>query len=199
MAVIMRAAALVTGSAAPLPGITQTWWAPGTVGGSTADATDILARFRAAWLAIAGLMEPRVTIDFDPICLAVEASTGVLQGAFAGTDPTSVTGTATGDPLPLQTQGLIQLGTSTVISGRRVRGRLFLPGVVEGDNTSTGVPSGTYRSTATTAFGGLTTGGGTSSQLVVWHRPQNGVGGASPLVTSVSTSTKWAVLRSRRG
>ncbi|HZX42118.1 MAG TPA: hypothetical protein VFE93_09790, partial [Myxococcaceae bacterium] len=152
MAVILRTMALVTGSAYPVPGLTQLWWTPGTVGGSTADATDCLARFRASWNTFAPHLSNSVSIDFDPICIAVEATTGVLTGAFAGTDPTTVTGAAAGDVAPRQTQGLLRLGTSTVISGRRVRGRLFLPGVLESDNNVNGVPFSTYTSDATAAF-----------------------------------------------
>lgn len=198
MAVILRTMALVTGSAYPVPGLTQLWWAPGTVGGSTADATDCLARFRASWNTFAPHLSNSVSVDFDPICIAVEATTGVLTGAFAGTDPLTVTGAAAGDVCPRQTQGLLRLGTSTVINGRRVRGRLFLPGVLEADNNVNGVPFSTYTSDATTAFSSILTPGATASSPVIWHRPQGGAGGASPAVTSVSCSPSWAVLRSRR-
>ena len=198
MAVIMRAAALVTGTAFTTPGITATWWAPGTVGGSTADATDILARYRASWDAVKAALDDAVSIDFDPICIAVEATTGALTGAFAGTDPTTVVGTNATDALPRQTQGLVQFSTASVIGGRRVRGRLFIPGPCTGSNTTSGSPTTTYSSLLVTAFGSLLTAGATASQLVVWHRPQGGSGGASPVVTGVGSATRWSVLRSRR-
>lgn len=198
MAVIIRTAALISGSAYPVPGLTQLWWSPGTSGGSTADATDCLARFRAAWNTFAPHLTNQVSVDFDPICIAVEATTGVLTGAFAGTDPSTVTGAASGDVCPRQTQGLLRLGTSTVINGRRVRGRLFLPGVLEADNNVNGVPFSTYTSDATAAFASILSPGSTASAPAIWHRPVAGAGGGSPLVTSVSTSPSWAVLRSRR-
>jgi len=194
----MRAAALVSGTAYPVPGITQTWWTPGTVGGSTADATDILARFRTFWNTFASHLSNTVSIDFDPICIAVEATTGVLTGAFAGTDPTTVTGGFAGDALPRQTQGLLRFGTASVIDGRRLRGRLFTPGICEADNAATGVPSSTFISDLNVAGATLLAAGATSSDLAVWHRPQAGSGGASADVTAVSSSPTWAVLRSRR-
>lgn len=198
MAVILRTAGLVAGSAYPEPGYTSMWWAPGTVGGSVADATDCLARFRAIWESFKSLIDPSVTIDYDPICIAVEATTGVLTGAFAGTDPLSTAGTGTGDPLPRQTQGLIQWSTSTVLNGRRLRGRLYVPGLLEGSNTATGVVAG---ATVTALVAGASTvfaAGATASNPVIWHRPGPGGAGASAAITGASASTKWAVLRSRR-
>jgi hypothetical protein len=188
----------MTGSAFASPGLSIVWWAPQTAGGSTADATDCLARFRASWNSFVSFFTNACTLTFDPICLAVEATTGVLQGTFVGTQPASVTGGVSADGLPRQTQGLIRFGTSAVIGGRRLRGRLFLPCPAEADNTAVGAPSSTYTSTATSSFASLLTVGSTTSLPVVWHRPKLGSGGASSLVTSVSCSNQWAVLRSRR-
>jgi hypothetical protein len=198
MAVILRSAATLTGTGIPSTGFTSLWWAPGTVGGSTADATDALARFRTAWDAVAPYMSSSITVDFDPICIAVEATTGVLTGAFAGTDPTSVPGEAAGQPLPYQTQGLVRLATSSVIGGRRLRGRLFIPGPVEADNEATGLPSTTYTGALTTGFATLFDAGATGSEPVIWHRPTAGAGGNSALVTGISAAPTWSVLRSRR-
>ena len=198
MAVILRTAALLTGAASPDPGFTSLWWIPGTVGGSTADATDCLARFRASWDAFKANIHQDYTIDFDPICIAVESTTGVLTGAFAGTDPASVVGTGTGDPLPRQTQGLVRLTTSTVIGGRRLRGRLFIPGPLESANTTGGLPSSGYPSALTTSFGSLLTAGATASSPVIWHRPTGGTGGNNALITGIGGATTWSVLRSRR-
>lgn len=198
MTVILRTAALLTGVSQPTGGFSSLWWLPGTTGGSTADATDCLARFRTFLDGCKSHMDDGLTWDFDPICIAVEDSTGVLTGAFAGTDPASVTGTAAGDPLPAQTQGLVRLATATVINGRRLRGRLFLPGPVEADNTAAGVPSSTFLSDVLTAANTLLAAGATASAARIWHRPTGGAGGSSGTITSTSVLTSWSVLRSRR-
>jgi hypothetical protein len=198
MAVIMRASAQITGAVMPTPGFTSLWWLPGTTGGSTADATDILSRFRACWNGVAARIDDSLSIDFDPICIAVEATTGVLTGAFAGTDPLTVTGTQAGDALPRQTQGLVRLSTSTVVGGRRLRGRLFVPGPAEADNDSAGLPTGTYTSGLTSGFADMLNAGATASVPVIWHRPTGGAGGTHGAITGVSASPSWAVLRSRR-
>ena len=198
MAVIIRTAALLTGTAIPSGGFTSLWWSPGTVGGSTADATDCLARFRTFWDGVKSHMSTGISVDFDPICIAVEATTGVLTGAFAGTDPTTVVGTNAGEILPYQTQGLVRLATSSVISGRRVRGRLFIPTPGEADNTAAGAPNATYVTDVTTAAATLLAAGATASDAVIWHRPTGGTGGGSADITGVSCATTWSVLRSRR-
>lgn len=199
MAVIMRSAAIVTGSAFPEAGYSSMWWLPGSAGGSVADATDILARFRAVWELLDHLIDPAVRFDYEATCIAVEATTGVLTGAFTGTDPTTTIGTGTGDPLPRQTQGLIQWGTDTVIGGRRVKGRTYVPGLLEGSNSSTGLPALTTVSDMVTAAATVLAAGATASEPVVWHRPGPGGAGSHALITSAGASTKWAVLRSRRG
>jgi len=198
VAVILRTAAVVRGTGLPGNGFTSLWWNPGTVGGSTADATDCLARFRTCWLGFAADISTTITIDFDPICIAVEATTGTLTGAFVGTDPTSVVGTAAGDVCPYQTQGLLRLSTSTVIAGRRLRGRLFIPGVPEAQNAAAGVPSSGYVTDVTAGGGTLLAAGATASAAVIWHRPQGGAGGAAGLITGASCAPTWSVLRSRR-
>lgn len=199
MAVILNTRAVIAGTGFSTPGITQLWWSPQTAGGSTADATDCLARFRAFWFALVARIYTGTTFTFDPTCIAIEATTGALTGAFAGTTPAVVTGTEAGDPLPRQTQGLLRMGTSTVISGRRVRGRLFIPSPGESQNTSGSGPVAAYMTDVTTAGGGLLVAGTTTSMPVIWHRPVAGAGGASPLVTSMAASGEWSVLRSRRG
>lgn len=198
MAVIIRTNAILSGTAFPSPGITGMWWSPQTAGGSIADATDCLARFRAAWNAITAHIDDAIAVDFDPICIAVEDTTGALQGAFAGTDPATVGGAVATDALPHQTQGLLRLGTSSVIGGRRVRGRLYIPGPCEVDNSVNGNPAASYISDITAAFAALNTAGATTSMPRIWHRPQGGSGGQAVAITSFAVATSWSVLRSRR-
>lgn len=198
MAVILRTTALVTGSGLAGGGLTQLYWAPGSVGGSTADATDCLARFRALWVSIGTRLSSTISFVFDQTVLAIEATTGVLTGSFTAAAALTVVGGSGSEPLPRQTQGLIKWGTASVINGRRVRGRLFVPGVQEGDNDGAGQPVAALSTALTTAGATLFVAGATASAAVVWHRPVGGSGGASPLITSSTGGTSWAVLKSRR-
>lgn len=198
MAVILRTSALVTGSGLLGGGLTQLYWAPGSVGGSTADATDCLARFRGIWASLAPHISSTISFVFDQTVLALEATTGVLTGSFTAAPALTVVGGLGSEPLPRQTQGLIRWGTATVINGRRVRGRLFTPGMGEADNDGTGSPVAALVTALTTAGATIFVAGATSSEACVWHRPVGGAGGASPDITSAAGSPTWAVLRSRR-
>lgn len=101
-------------------------------------------------------------------------------------------GSAVGDRLPPATSGLLRLETGTVLSGRKLRGRIFLPGPPETDNVTAGVPQGAYQTTWNTAFAALDAAG--APELVVWSRRYAAVAS----VTSGATQPRWAVLRSRR-
>src|SRR5262245_3639862 len=105
MTAILRTNAVFTGV---LPGddwLSSFFWEPGTIGGSNTDASDSLARFRAFWNAMAGIIAVGVTITFDTTVLAYQDSSGDLVGAFTASPVASVASTMTGDALPMQTQG----------------------------------------------------------------------------------------------
>lgn len=198
MAVILRTNALITGSGLLGGGLSTMYWAPGSIGGSTADATDCLARFRAMWVSIATRLSSTISFVFDQTVLAIEATTGVLTGSYTAAPALTVVGGSASEPLPRQTQGLIRWGTASVINGRRVRGRTFVPGVQEGDNDGTGSPVAALVTALTTAGATILTAGATTSEACIWHRPVGGAGGASPDITSVQGAPTWSVLRSRR-
>jgi hypothetical protein len=184
--------------------IFQMWWAPGTLGGSTADATDILARYRAMWAALGAKICTGYSITFDPICIAVESTNEQLVGAFAGTQPANVSGAGGSSPLPLQTQGLIRWGTAGVAGGRRVRGRTFVPCPDEGDNDSAAAPSTSYKSQLAAGVTALLTAGTTGSAPGVWHKATEATEdrpatvGAIYAITSGAASSSWSVMRTRR-
>jgi len=198
MAVILRTQATIGGTALPGGGLSTLYWLPGSAGGSTADATDCLARFRDVWVSIGTRLTSTINFVFDQTVLAIEATTGVLTGSFTAAPALTVVGGSGSEPLPRQTQALMRFGTASVINGRRVRGRLFVPGVQEGDNTTGGVPIAALVTALTTAAATLFVAGATSSEAVVWHRPQGGAGGTHADITAAQGSTEWSVLRSRR-
>lgn len=113
-------------------------------------------------------------------------------------------GTSAGDMLPFSTQLLGRQFTNAFVNGRRVRGRTFLPGLTEDANTD-GAPIAGMVSAWTAAMNQLLV---SVPDWVVWARPFEGDPEAVPPkpardgsqhpITSVATSTQWAVLRSRR-
>lgn len=116
---------------------------------------------------------------------------GNLTAFWTASTATNGAGSGTGSLAPTAVQGLLRIETGQVQSGRRVRGRIFLPGVNNSDQTN-GSPSATYRSSWNTAANSLLAAG--APRLVVWSRAH------AVAIDAVSASTQgyFAVLRSRR-
>jgi hypothetical protein len=179
----------------------QSYWRPGTGAGSTADATDILARIRAALNACATVLHNSINFVASADVVALNDATGAITGSFAGAVPATVFGTAVGDAMPPQTAWIVKSVTNLVVGPRLLKGRVFLPGPSEGQNTATGAPITGSVTTINAAFTGLLTGGATASFPVVWHRP-GGAGlavGTSSAVTAFQVQpTYWGSQRGRR-
>lgn len=116
---------------------------------------------------------------------------GVLEGTTS-TSPASGVGIASSDQLSPTTQGLLRVLSSTVVAGRILRGRVFLPGATEGQNQANGVPTTVYKSDYDAAAAALIADANTT--WVVWSRTH----ATFATVVSASTWASWAVLRSRR-
>lgn len=198
MAVIIRTDAHLTSAFSSDPWLSTMWWLPGTTGGSNADATDCLDRFRDMWVVLAAKVATGVTIQNEASVIAVESTTGVLTGAYTGTPGAAVSSTGGSNPLPAQTQGLIRWTTAGVVAGRRVRGRTFVPLPDEADNATNSLPGSSYTSQLVAAVAALLTAGSTASEPVVWHRPGPAGIGSHHLITGGGARSTWAVLRTRR-
>lgn len=97
-------------------------------------------------------------------------------------------------------QGLLALRTSTYRGGRRVQGRLFIPGVA--GETGEQVPTQAYRTIIDNAASGmLDDADSNGTPWGVYSRPTTGTparaGQLSPIQSTI-TRSYWAVLRSRR-
>lgn len=189
------------------PGLMTIYWRPGTGGGSTADATDCLARVRAFVAASSGAIHAGTTYTFNPACDIFEDSTGTLTGSFTGTTPAGVAGGGTGDPLPAMTAWLVKWSTGSVVNGRRLQGRTYLSVPNENNNDTSGRPNAATIITIANAGIAMLTGGATASFPVVWNRPRaadpdHGItarAGTSAAVTNCSVDgLKWGVQRNRR-
>jgi hypothetical protein len=202
VATILRARAVVglnTGSVACL--LTTYWDSTGA--GITALATEAIARVRAGFNAAASVIATGTT--FTPTLLVdeVDEVTGAIVNQVAAAAPAAVSGALAATNLPLQTMGLLQFQTATFIAGRRLRGRLYIPGL-----TVNSVGAGSNPTAATiTALAAFNTALGatvvTATNQRVWHRPKRVGGGApsgglSAVVATRSVSPSYAVMRSRR-
>jgi hypothetical protein len=170
---------------------------------ATDTSTGCVAAVNAFWLAMRASIQSSVTWVVSGEVAQIESTTGTLVG-ISNVTALGNTGSAADDALPWQTQALIRLNTDTFINGRRLRGKIFFPGLGEGNNTL-GVPSSALRGALDTATEALIAD--SASGLVVWSRPFVPPADRPDLVArqgsfafaqSADVSTKWSVLRSRR-
>jgi len=159
-----------------------------TTGGGTAQQAANAAG--AFWGAVDNRMATTVTWSTDTEVPTVDASTGQVT---AITSITPVTGTGSGAALqlPIATQGLVRLRTGAFISGRELRGRIFIPGLTENDNDN-GIPNAGVLAVVNPAATTLVTGA--TWQLCIFSRTHL----VQQSCTSASMWTSWANLRSRR-
>lgn len=157
-------------------------------GGTSADAHSAVVAF---WNAVKGLITSGTNMTVLGEIDIVDNVTGDIEGQES-TDQVIVVGTAAGNPLPPNTQGLIRWRTGVYVGGREIRGRTFVPALTSNSNSAGGVPASTTVSTLTTAAGSLY--GDPDSELVVWSKTH----GQFATVTSASVWSKFATLRSRR-
>lgn len=200
MTVILRTLVRMTGVNPASPYLSQMYWLPQTAGGSDADATDCLARFRAFWAALDDWITSTITANFDPAVQAIEDTTGELTAVYAATPVSALTMIGGTNPLPYQTQGLVRWATDGVLRGRVVKGRTFIPGPEEASNIGLGVPSSSYSDALTLAAAEITDPGVTDSTAVVWSRPTTpgGNNGTNSTITSGTGASSWSVQKSRR-
>ena len=121
----------------------------------------------------------------------VISNAGVKTGQFNGHVFGTAAGTAAGDPLPQQTQGLINWHTLSFVAGREIRGRTFIPGPSESDS-SAGIPTAAYQLILQNAANALVAE--STANLFVWSKKLATIAEAS----SASVAPGWRVLRSRR-
>nr|CRY97383.1 hypothetical protein [uncultured prokaryote] len=129
----------------------------------------------------------------------IEPSTGTLSALWS--DPVAMTGIgqADGEPVPNAAQILLRWTTATVVDGRVIKGRNYVPGMSNEVN---------YEGEVLPAFvSGLPASMGTfvvASGLVVWHRPRKATDtlpgrlGTAVSVLDGSVWSEWAVQRGRR-
>ena len=171
---------------------------------ATNNGNDLATAWRVFLNAIVTHFDNGLTAQIDPELLEFNETDGVITGAGT-TSQLPVVGTASGDVLPLSNQGLVRWSTAGIVHNRRVRGRTFLPGVVEADNTAAGVPQATYLSDIDAAAEALLVT--MTSRMRIWAQPlsldppdpgnPNRLGTAHA-ITGVSVAPFWAILRSRR-
>lgn len=83
------------------------------------------------WQTMEGLIANNLTIDFDGIVYVVDEASGQITNALV-TSPWQVIGDNTSELAPLAAQGLITHRSAAYVAGRRLVGKVFIPGLTEG-------------------------------------------------------------------
>lgn len=125
----------------------------------------------------------------------VDDASGALVDSWA--DATAQTGTGAGgtEPVADATQILVRWKTPTILGGRFVQGRTYIPGCASSNEVNGNVVTAT--SSAIAGFANTLIGSGAG--LLVWHRPISGSGGLGCVPETATVWSEFAVLRRRRG
>jgi len=144
--------------------------------------------------AIDGALDNSTTWSIDTSGREWNATTGALSGAWTETTSYTGTGGVSGEPVADATQILFRWSTGTIVNGRFLTGRTFIPGCAA-INLVDGNLEETLRA-AIEANG--QTFAGSAATPVVWHRPISGSGGQQVQMSDCSVWSEFAVLRRRR-
>ena len=182
---IYRVRAAATGSTGgPWMG---TWFFDSAAGTPLQAATAV----RTFLDAIKAQFRNSITWTWDAVVDTLSTA-GTLLSSTAISPPANVTGTGTGDMLPPATQGRVIWQTGTIVNGRRLVGRTFIPGMIAGTQTATGAVQPATITAVNTAANALATAA--NCDMVVWSRAHATAVG----ITSGAMDSDFSVLRSRR-
>lgn len=160
---------------------------------TTADAQAAATAARQFWGNASNAMSTLISGTINPEVELVDPSTGQVTDVL-NTVTTGISGSATGEPLPPANQGLIRLLTGTFVNGRRLRGRVFVPGPTE-TQASSGVPGSSYLDFCQDAIDALLTSGADAGGAQIYS-PTHRV--AANITSGNTWAGGYAVLRSRR-
>lgn len=185
------------------PGVTQTAFTDVTGANlSVAQVQAAVNAVRAFWDAIKANIPNEVTLTVLPTVDMYDSATNTLNGSStAASAPAVVVGTDTG--VYGMASGIkVNLMTTEIAYGRRVRGAIYVVPAGQAAYTNTGQVASAAKTTIDTAGGTMITAFNTAgASLMVWSRARTVPttrAGAVHTVSSVKTNDQTAILRGRR-
>lgn len=142
-------------------------------------------------IAAEGVQSNLLVWSLLPEVEEVNSSTGLVTASYS-VSPATGTGNSGNEPLPTTMQALIRWRTGVYEAGREIRGRTFVPGMVQDANNS-GTLTGTVQEALSEYANALVDD--VDSELVVYSPTHQ----QFATVTGASCWNNFAVLRSRRG
>jgi hypothetical protein len=165
---------------------------------TAAGAVNGLDQVRNFFNGLSALFPVGLTINMDPAVAVLDEASGVALSEFSVTPGGTVTGTATG-AYSAPSGAVVNWRTSSIVAGRKVRGRTFLVPLGPIAYQANGTLADNVRTDINTAASIMANVAlGSPAKLGVWHRAVNGAGGVHVPVTSATVPDMAAVLRSRR-
>lgn len=159
-------------------------------GGDQTAANAAVAAVADWWGDLDGDMTDEISWRTLPDVELINDSTSELQDIFSVT-PETGNGGNVNERLSPATQALMRWRTGSIVNGREVRGRTFIPGLTEQTNDA-GVPSSGFTASANAAAATLVGLG------ILRIHPTSRIVNPNPEVIAGSLWANWAVLRSRR-
>lgn len=171
---------------------------------ATNNGNDLATAWHVFLASLATNLSSPMVATIDPELLEFNEVDGVVTSA-GNTIQTPVAFSGTTDALPRMTQALVQWTTAGIVHNRRVKGRTFIPGVLELQNSTAGLPAPQIGTPLQTAIDTMLSS--MSGRMRIWSRPVTAEkatptvparpGSAHPILSG-KVSAQWAVLRSRR-
>lgn len=133
--------------------------------------------------AISTNLSTPMTAQIQPEQTIIDVVTGKPVNVEIASNQAVVNYTGTGDPLPWASQVLIQLKTATFNNGRRLRGRFYIPGILESMCTA-GELAPASQTTFNTPLQTLITDSNAQGDWAVWSKRYQSW-------ANVATATAW--------
>lgn len=118
----------------------------------------------------------------------IDSSTGQVSGVWSSGSDEVINAAGSGNPVPFSNQVLVQLQTDLIVNGRKLHGRIFLPGAIATNDDGGKVNATMAAAIAASAVENLV---GTICVYSSTHK-------TFATVTGAKVWEQWAVLRSRR-
>jgi len=145
------------------------------------------------WTAIISHINDAVTGTVEGDIPVVDDATGNIINMESAT-PETINFSGAGGITPPASQGLINTLTDTFIGGRRLRGKVYLPGIITGALGTNGAVAPANATIWNNAMAALVAASASPGPLRVYSPTH----ATSAVVTAHNVKSQFAVLRSRR-
>jgi hypothetical protein len=147
------------------------------------------------WTAVKAVQATGAVYNIQTVGRVLDDATGTLTGSWSEASVKNGAGGAGAASVPDAAQALVQWRCGTIVNGRFVRGRTFIPALGQAQTSNGNLAPGAK----TVILNAAAALAASASGISVWHRPIAGSGGSIHAPGSVTVWDEFATLRRRRG